>query len=279
MRLVMQENHDAQPSPPPKRPSLLLGVFIVGQLVFLFVQNLGTWLQDISGEMPGGVRTAVGQVAPDWPLKKGHVWNANEEATRLTLRWSQVTLQLQLWSLFAPTIGTECVFPALLLTDREFDELPVPPGGSLADDPALGRIVLSDNEPADMKRFVRWGNYRLRRFENNLVVYLTPREKETPQETAERWRDRIKENVSENAPLLQGYLRTRLRQIEQREPPRQVILLMRRYSLKGPEAGAEFFDGPFTMPVARWRLGANAGDEAALDYYNPVTQRFEPLRP
>ena len=261
--------------------SVLLGVFVVGQLLFLFVQNLGSWLQDMSGEMPGGVRTAVGQVAPDWLLKKGHAWNAHEEATHLTLRWSQVTLQLQMWSLFAPTIGTECVFPALLLTDREFDELPVPPGGSLADAPALGRVVLSDNEPVDMKRYVRWGNYRLRRFENNLVVYLTPREKETPQETAERWRDRIKEHVRENAPLLLGYLRMRLGQIEpvQREPARQVILLMRRYSLKGPEAGAEFFDGPFTVPVARWRLPANAGEDDALDYYNPVTQRFEPLRP
>ena len=59
----MRENHDLQASHPPRRPSLLLGAFIVGQLVFLFVQNLGSWLQDMSAEMPAGVRTAVGQVA------------------------------------------------------------------------------------------------------------------------------------------------------------------------------------------------------------------------
>src|SRR5262245_9998748 len=262
------------------KTSVLLGLFIVGQLVFLVVQNLGSWLQDQTTQMPAEARAIVEQAAPDWLLKKGYAWNTHEGATHLTSRWSQMTLQLQSWSLFAPTIGTECVFPALLLTERDFDDLPIPPGGSLADAPGLGRVVTSDNEPADMKRYFRWGNYRLWRFENNLVVYLTPRENETPQETAERWRDRIKEHVSEYAALLLGYMRIRMRQIEPvpGEPPRQVILLMRRFSLKGPHAGAEFFDGPFTMPVARWRLLTNAGDEAALDYYNPVTQRFEPLR-
>jgi hypothetical protein len=277
----MDQDYDVQPLLPAKPRSVLLGLFIVGQLVFLVVQNLGGWLQDQSGQVPADARAIVEQAAPDWLLKKGYAWNTQEGATHLTLRWSQVTLQLQTWSLFAPTIGTECVFPALLLTEREFDELPIPAGGSLLDAPALGRVVLSDNEPVDMKRYFRFGNYRLRRFENNLVVYLTPRENETPQEIADRWRDRIKEHVNENAALLLGYLRMRMRQIEPApgEPPRQVILLMRRFSLKGPEAGAEFFDGPFTMPVARWRLLANAGDEAALDFYNPATQRFEPLRP
>ena len=276
----MNQDYDVQPLSPAKPRSVLLGFFIVGQLIFLVVQNLGSWLQDQTTQMPAEARAIVQQAAPDWLLKKGYAWNTHEDATHLTLRWSQATLQLQSWSLFAPTIGTECVFPALLFTERDFDDLPIPPGGNLADAPALGRVVMSNNEPADMKRFFRWGNYRLRRFENNLVVYLTPRENETPQETAERWRDRIKEHVSEYAALLLGYMRIRMRQIEPApgEPPRQVILLMRRFSLKGPDAGADFYDGPFTMPVARWRLLTNAGDEAALDYYNPVTQRFEPLR-
>ena len=72
-----------------------------------------------------------------------------------------------------------------------------------------GKVVLSDNEPADLMRYARWGNFRLRRFENNLVIYLTPRDDEKPGETA-GGHDRIKESVSDQAEVLLAYLRWRL---------------------------------------------------------------------
>lgn len=264
----------------PKPRSVLLGLFVVLQLVFLIVHNVFTVLQDARAGMSSEAREAVARIAPDWPDRKGHLWDLMEGSTTLTSRWSQATMQLQTWSLFAPNVGMECVFPALLFSEVEPADAPLRPSDAPAHFDVRGKLVLSDNEPLDMRRYVRWGNFRLRRFENNLVVYLTPSADEKPGETAERFRDRIKEFVSENADMLLAYLRWRMKQSPggSAAPPRQVILLMRRYSLRGPDAGRDFFAGPFTMPVARWRPAASGRPaRQLLEYFNPATQRFESL--
>jgi hypothetical protein len=260
----------------PNTRSVLLGIFIVWQLAFLVVHNLVGLLQEARADMPAEIRAAVEQVAPGWPEKKGHVWNLMEGATNVTNRWSQVTWQLQTWALFAPNVGKDCVFPALVLSEEAPTNAPLARGDLPATFQVPGKLVLSDNEPPDMKRFFRWGNFRLRRFENNLVIYLLPWEPETPQETAERFRKRIKEHLTENPDMLVGYLRFRLNQLDGPPPP-QVILLLRRYHLTGPGAGSDFVEGPFTVPIARWHPGAEQDSGHGLEYFNPVTQRFEPL--
>lgn len=257
--------------------SVLLGLFIVGQLIFIIGHNLLTLAQELQKEMPAEARGAVRHLAPDWPEKTGHVWNMMEGSTQVMHRWSQVTWQLQTWSLFAPSVGKVCVFPALLLVDDEAPDGSMAPVDAPLDYEARGRLILSDNEPPDLKRFVRWGNFRLRRFENNLVVYMTPHPDETRVEMTERLQKRLKEHVVENADMLGAYLRFRLDQIAEKRPA-QVILLMRRYGLKGPEHGADFVDGPYTVPVLRWQPARdeNTG-RPTLEIFNLATQRFEPL--
>jgi hypothetical protein len=258
----------------PKQRSVLLGLFIVAQLAFLVVSNLFNLLKEAQADVPADAGRVIEQAAPGWLNKQGHVWNFMEGAMQLTNRWSQVTLQLQQWSLFAPSIGKECVFPALLLSDDEPPAAPIQSTESPANYETRGRIVLSDNEPVDMQRYFRWGKFRLRKYENNLVLYLRPEENEEPKAAEER-RDRVKQYVTENTEMLTGYLRFRLNQ--RAEPqPRQVILLMRCYTLSGPEAGTDFLKGPFTIPVARWLPSAATN---SLEFFNPVTQRFEPLQP
>lgn len=264
----MWDGKGISPLESPKR-SVALGVFVVLQLVFLVVHNFFNYLQEVREEMSSNARTAIRHVAPDWPEKKDHLWNVMEGSTQVTNRWSQATLQFQQWSLFAPTIGTDCYFPALLLSDVEPPEAPVEPEAAPARYRVHGKIILSDNEPADMQRYVRFGNFRLRKFENALFPYLVPRPQEPPRDTLERFRDKIKEYTKENMEMLGGYLRFRFQQT--REPtPRQVILLMRHYSLTGPE-GTTFVEGPFTLPFARWLPEAGS----ALDYFDPMTHCFE----
>jgi hypothetical protein len=258
----------------PGQRSVLLGLFVLFQLAVLVSHNLFSLLQELNEHIPEeapATRRIVQQLAPGWLEKKGHLWNVMEGSTQLTHRWSQVTLQLQQWSLFAPNVGTECVFPALLLSDEEPSVTPVAADESGRNYAVRGKLVLSDNEPPDLTRYFRWGAYRLRKYENNLVTYLSPREDETPEQLAERWRERIKDYVHANSDMLQAYVKWRLD--VHGESPRQVILLMRRYSLNAPSAEAEFFDGPFTLPVARWQPDAAAG----LEYFNPVSRRFESL--
>ena len=262
----------------PPRRSVLLGLFIVLHLLFLVVNNFFGLLEDARSSVPSEQRATIEQIAPGWLEKKGQLWSFVDEASLLSQRWSQVTLQLQTWSLFAPGISKECAFPALLLSDTEHDSWPLEPGGNRTIDPALGRLVLSNNEPADLTSYVRWGNFRLRRYENSLVIYLRPWEDETPEATLTRWRDAIKEHLAskENEEMFRQYLRFRVAQIKPSTEPRQVALLMRRYALKDSEAGADFFDGPFMVPILRWRSRQGAD---LLDVFNPVTQHFEPLHP
>ena len=267
----MPNNNATMRSPLPRQGSFLLGLFVVWQLVFLFVHNIFNFLQEQREEMRSNARTALRHFAPDWPEKKGHVWNFMEGSTKLTHRWSQATLQLEQWSLFAPGIGTECFFPALLLSDEAPPDAPVEPEDAPARYRVRGKIVLSDNEPTDMRRYLRWGNFRLRKFENALFPYLHARKDESPAETLERFRDKIKEYTKENAAMLGGYVRFRLKQ-KGEAPPRQLILLMRHYTLTGPDQ-VNFVEGPFTLPFARWQ--PQAGED--IEYFDPVTQRFEPL--
>ncbi|GEM_PF-6606760 len=255
----------------PQQRSFLLGLFVVLQLVFLVVHNFFNYLQELRDDMRSNSRAALRHFAPDWPEKKGHVWNFMEGGTFLTNRWSQATLQLEQWSLFAPGVGTDCYFPALLLSDEAPPDAPVEPEETAARFRVRGKVVLSDNEPRDMDRYFRWGNFRLRKFENALFPYLRPRDEETPREIVERYRDKIKEFTKENADMLGGYVRYRLKQSREAQP-RQVILLLRQYLLTGPNGGY-FVEGPFTLPFARWQ--PEAGN--ALEYFDPVTHRFEPL--
>src|SRR5262245_54849434 len=108
---------------PPTGPRVLLGVFIVGQLIFLFGNNaleiLG-WARD---ELTADSETArvLDRVTPGWPGKKGHLHDAGDLASNLLERWAQVTGQTQGWSLFAPDVRRHCVFPAVLL---RWDEEP-----------------------------------------------------------------------------------------------------------------------------------------------------------
>src|SRR5262249_47045075 len=144
--------------------------------------------------------------------------------------------QSQKWTLFAPTIARECVFPALdLCWDDET------------------KLVLSENEPADLGHYFRAGNYRLRRYERNLTLALFPEQGETRAQTAERWRDEIRGFVTDNAGIREGYLRWRTnRTVDQwpsRSPPRAVVLLMRRYHISDSSEAPRFWTGPHSVPI------------------------------
>ena len=138
--------------------------------------------------------------------------------------------------------------------------------------PQAPELWLSDNEPEDIERFFRFGNFRLRRFENNLVVDLSADDSEAKEE--------IDRYLKKDGDLVFAYLQWRLEQIQQRkttrQQPHQVILLMRRYRINDPGEGEQLWEGPHTTPVARWQPGiAENPNFLPLEMYNPVTKQFE----
>ena len=61
--------------------------------------------------------------------------------------------------------------------------------------------------------------------------------------------------------------------------PRQVIFLLRRYRVAGPDEGPPRYRGPFVEPLARWQPHVTwQADYRPLEMYNYVSQRFERMR-
>jgi hypothetical protein len=289
----------------PKSPSwgqVFLGLFIVGQLFFLLSTNLIGFLTDYRTEMGSEARQVMETLAPGWLEEKGHVWHLLDHLAKTDKMWAQATGQLQIWSLFAPTVGRECVFPAVELRWDE-DPLSAPavarPLALMAANnpwqaacfaktiaatttPPGAELVLSANEPVHPEHYLRFGNFRLRRYEANFVITLRPHEGETPAETNERWSGKIRGHVADYGEILHGYLRRRVGQAMAqwpgREQPRQVILFLRRYHINDYEEAPPFWQGPDVVPLARWQPAATWGtDYQPLEWYDPLTRRFKSL--
>jgi hypothetical protein len=317
-------------------PRLLLGVFIVWQLLFLLLVNGLELVNSIRDDMPKDLGAALDRAVPGWPNKKGHIHDLTELMEKLAGRWASLTGQTQGWSLFAPDVRRHCIFPAALL---RWDDDPLsasalgrplaPLGASTpleaaaawavvehtprprtvpdlaarhlaplaaadrfqaevlraaAADPGFQRpaaeTLLSDNEPRDMLSYFRFGNFRLRRYEGNIVRTLRPLDDETPAAMRRRWRDAIGEHVRDYGDSIHAWLRWRLDREQAAHPgrpaPKQVILLMRRWSIVDHSKAPPYWDGPFTVPVARWQPQvAWDGGYGPLEPWDPVQERFE----
>jgi hypothetical protein len=291
---------------------VVLGLFIMGQLLFLVLQNLLGLYQDAQSRLEPRIAAVVDRIVPGYATKSGHAWMTVEEIATPLRRWSQLTGQDQAWSLFAPGVAKYTGFPAVVLrwedvptsaialacplaqlaAAQPFEaaalELAVRQSAAAAPQPE--ELMLSDNEPLDRYHFFRAGKFRIRRYETNLVPYLLQRKgdeyekAETETEAHERWKGAIRDHVAENGDQMLAYLKWRLavwqRQHPDRPAPRQIVLVERVYTMLPPndESGA-VWDGPRTLPLMRWQPRATW--QAAfrpLERYNPVTQQFETMQ-
>jgi hypothetical protein len=259
----MSSSHETNSTVVWKPKSSLLGCFVVLQIVFLAVSNGIGWLQDVREDMNPAVKDAVKKVAADWPNKEGPLWEATHTAHNLSRRYAEATGQFQTWCLFAPSIGRECVFLAIEL--------------NFADGRKSVRLI-SDNEPADLARYVRIGNFRLRRIENNLTLTLREWEGETDEDKKKRWGNKIKEFIDEYERILAAYLRWRINGWQTLHPdqpkPVSVTLIMRRIHVNDVDAN-RYWEGPFEVPIGV--LGLESG--AFIERYDPVVGRMTKASP
>lgn len=289
-------------SSPPRMPTnaqVLLGLFIVWQLLFLGAANGAKLLDQFRSDLKGD--PCVEAVALGWTAKKGHVYDAEEVITGLTARWAQLTGQPQNWGLFSPNVASYIPFIAV---EFRWDDDPCPAAAvaPLATDDPLAAItltaaasgtahppvlLLSDNEPQDVRRFFRVGKFRLRKYESNLDVTLVPRGVEGKPDL-DSWREKIESKVRREWDAIQGYLRWRQQALQRECPelprPRQIVLLVRQYRIPPPYDQPEpwlWQDNQVRrrQPVARWRpvLDPPAG-YLPIEMYNPIVGRFEYVR-
>jgi hypothetical protein len=308
----------------PTNAQVFLGLFIVGQVLFLVAANLlgmadraRPYLKEepadaarhtLEGEVQHGTRLVAEQVAPDWVREQGHVFDATQTAGGIVSRWAQVTAQPQDWSLFSPGVSHVTTFVAVEFRwdDDRLPERQLPPRVALvaaagplsganialavraaeATWPALPpRLLLSENEPRDLRSFFRIGHFRLRRYEGTFDLTLSPSDDKVDERRADGWRRQIEDKVRMDWPEMRAYLRWRLDHLRERWPdlptPTQARLLIRIYHIPPPgqPAPAGFWSGPDHRPLARWLPGApEPADYLPVEAYNPVVDRFERLR-
>src|SRR5262245_42614060 len=97
-----------------------LGLFIVGQLLFVFARNGVDLIEEVrkalseksQDQFKSAAARSVERLAPGWLDNNSHLHHFLETVDRTTKAYAQATEQLQSWSLF-PSVGRECVFPAL----------------------------------------------------------------------------------------------------------------------------------------------------------------------
>jgi hypothetical protein len=323
---------DPPPSPTPKLARILLGLFILWQLVFLICSNLLSLLPSVRELWRD--KSSVEAVAPDWLHDKGRVANTERTLLGMTTRWAEVTGQPQNWSLFAPNVTSIVPFVAvefcweedpssvrslsrrltLLASRHGLDEAavaaclwhgdrshtqevehrlselliarssPSPPANPWRTKASSAIVVLSDNEPPDLRHFIRFGRFRLRRYESNIDVSLASPDKD-PGAVVDGWRETIEDRVRSHWRLMEGYLQWRLRHWSQTHPelppPKQVILWVRIFRVPSPEGTASrwSWEGPEWHPLARWQLDAEwMPGHLPVEMFNPVVGRFESLR-
>jgi hypothetical protein len=244
---------------PPRTGPIVLGLFILGQIFFLVASNLLGFLANVRDDAKDSppaeaVAQAVETVAPGWMQEAGHLHDAQRIITSVLKPWAQITGQPQSWSLFAPDVSRDVCFPAVEFRWEGDSHAPV--------------IFLSDNEPADTAGYFRFGQFRIRRFEGQLDVVLSP------DASPEEWRETIRKRVDSVGTAMRYYLVWRWREYERRHPgrpqPTEIILLMRCYQIRSPDETPPYWDEPRVHPIARLCPPQNT-----LKAYNPETEKFE----
>jgi hypothetical protein len=281
-------------------PRVVLGVFIVWQLLFLPAANLCGVLTEARNRLAEW--PPLGQAAPEWTRGRGTLHRTTEAVAGVTARWAEVTGQPQSWSLFAPEVGPDVAFVAVEL---RWDDDPLPVSapcrrlaplaasnilewlalqtaalrGERPDVPSPV-LLLSDNEPADPHAYFRLGRFRLRRYEDNIDLILDNPEGKPTERMADAWNQKIEVQVWRAGSCHLAYLRWRRESFRRAHPdlppPRQVLLYTRTYRIPEPGSNPWDWQGPEQLPLLRWRPGVSLPPgESSLERYNPVVPRFE----
>lgn len=240
---------DAQSSTCSTR-QVLLGVFIVGHLLFLLAANFLNGLH-AAGRMTGSdeIGAVVDHLSGGIGKDKGH-WH---EVYYLLGRWENILSQNQNWRMFSPYVNDGVAFVRVEI--RWDDHMPGSPAAAGAPPPVFLRGV---NEPADLNNFVRWGPWRFQRYEDYFMgLDLRIGADETPEQAQARWKNMIAHQVGWEWPTINAYLNWRWRKYREEHPeaaePAQLILLVNCYVIAPPDEAPGTLIGPNVVPIARWQ--------------------------
>lgn len=247
---------------------VLLGVFIVWQLIYLSAAGAIETLEVVSERLPEETATEIKRVVSE--SRHGRPATAVPGLGSLIYvvdKWGQVTEQPQRWCLFAPDVAKQATFLSLELCWHDEEQ----------------SIWLdSDNEPADPTSFFRIGRNRSRSFEQRLSMEFELHVGETVERARERWRARIAWKLADEYELLAAFATVRLDEFQRANPdiprPDFVIFHVRGYQIAPPNSESVPTSEPYQLPLARWVPDAEyPADVLPIEAYDPVADEFAAL--
>ena len=145
-------------------------------------------------------------------------------------------------------------------------------------------IILSANEPIDLHSYVRLSQCRVRRYEGqfyfNPQPYHEPSRTEDADQLGIRLNRRVRDFTNEYHDYVLAYMKWRMKAWKYENPdatpPKQIILVERFFAIRAPNE-PRGWEGPYTVPVARWvpELDAQKG-ATKLDTCDFNEHRFAP---
>lgn len=250
-------------TPTPNKPglrSILLGLFVLFQLIFLTLANL---MQFVPREMPAqkgefDIRVQrEGTATSVRPIQD----TINALGTVID-RYGEVSGQVQAWSLFAPEFGTQSVFPSVeCMTDNR-------------------RVTIHPKHlPADPANYFRWPGplSRLNSYDFLIAVIYGNYTEQSLAERGEEWRDAVLQRVRDQQRSLEAYFRFSLKLFRELYPdlptPHEMIVSV--IVTPSPFPGQTERPPSLTVPLARW-LPDQQPQAGCLPIqaYDPVAKQF-----
>jgi hypothetical protein len=243
---------------------VLLGAFVVWQLVFIVASNLFDLFPHRIhrlDEMTSFRELLAGTKNPRPVI---------HALASVTDCWAQLTGQYQMWWLFAPDFPQQATFPVVEL---RWDDAALPP-----------IRLLSPTEPANTASYFHPPDStdRLLHYEVNLGLGYAYFDQAEAAEAPDKWRRRHFDMVSSQWKSMRAYMQWKttrfLAQRPDLPPPDEVRLLIRLYPSPPPGAVPAQRSPPYDLPYSRWRCAEQgSSDFLPVEAYDLFTERYVAL--
>ena len=248
-----------------RRPGIgqvLLGVFIVWQLIFLAGANLVAFFPH--GE-PEEVELSDSRSMPADASEHGVAQHAIEVVGAVTDRWAHLTGQMQAWWLFAPSFPAQATFPVVEL---RWDSAARPPVR-----------LASSLEPEDPHAYCRLPGSLDRLFHYEIRLGLVYLGWDENLKGFFPWRTIVQERLQRQWRSIRAYVRWRMQQYCELHPdlppPNEAVLLVHIYRTPRPGQDPQNRPVPVEKPLARWRPGKEpVENDLPMEMWDPQDEVF-----
>ena len=220
--------------------SVLLGVFVLFQVVYLPLANL---IQLVPREIPvekGELDIHIQREGKATDLQWAQR-GINGLGSAID-RWGEMSGQVQAWKLFAE-FETQSVFPIVdCITDdgKTISRMPINP----------------EYFPSDPAHYFRWpgARSRLASYSFLLADIYGQYNPESLKTHGDQWRDAVFQDVRRQQRSLEAYFRFALKRFHELNPAARMPgeMILRVLVIPSPTPGSSTFPGRFTVPLARW---------------------------